>query len=234
MVKGILYGVGVGPGDKELITLKAIRTLKGCDHIIIPKSSEKSDGVAFSIVEDHIDMDKVIELVFPMTSDKKKLEDSWTSAADEISKRLDQGQSVAMITLGDPTIYSTYMYVHKEIEKRGYESEIIPGVTSFCASAARAGISICENSENVVIIPSAYDCDNLEEMIDEFDNIVLMKVARKMEMLGGMLERKGLASNIHTVSRCGFDDEIVMRGIDPEKSKGLSYFTTSIIKKGNR
>ena len=229
---GKLYGLGVGPGDPELVTLKAKRIMEEADFIAVPKTSRGKKSFALSIVEDILGPGKsVLELVFPMSFDEALLENSWNSAIEEIKKVLDEGKDIAFITLGDPTIYSTYMYVHKAVRRMGYPTEVVPGITSFCASASRAGISLGENRETIAVIPSAYECENLEEILDGFDNVVLMKVYRNMERLGELLRRKGLDGNTLVVSKCGTDEEMVEFGLDNLDYSRLSYFTTVIVKK---
>jgi len=229
---GKLYGIGVGPGDPELITLKAKRIMEEADFLAVPKPEEGKKSFALSIAESVAGSGKpVLELVFPMSFDERVLEDSWNNAVEKIRKVLDEGKDVAFITLGDPAVYSTYMYVHKAIGRLGYDTEIVPGITSFCASAARAGISLGENRETIAVIPSAYECENLEQMLDGFDNIVLMKVHKSMDKIKKALERKGLLHSAVIVSDCGTEKETVMFGMDREDFGRLSYFTTVIIKK---
>lgn len=229
---GILYGVGVGPGDPELVTLKAKRILEEADCIAVPRNAVKKDSLALSIVRNIIGKDRdIIELFFPMSFDEKTLESSWKKAAEELRDRLDTGMNVAFITLGDPTVYSTYMYMHKAISNMGYRTEIIPGITSFCAAAARAGISLGENRETIAVVPSAYECDKLDSIISDFDNIVLMKIARKFHSLKAKLKEQGLDGKAVLVSRCGLEDELVEFDLDKVNGEILSYFTTMIIKK---
>jgi len=229
---GKLYGVGIGPGDPELITIKAKNILEKVDCIAIPKTSSDKSSTALSIAGGIIGEEKdIFELLFPMSYNEKLLEDSWSSAIGQIRNKLDEGKDVAFITLGDPTVYSTYMYIHKVFKNEGYETEIIPGITSFCASAAKAGISLGENRETIAVIPSAYECNNMDEILDNFDSIVLMKVARSLPELKKKLKDKGLLSNAVLVSKCGFDDEVVEYDLDKINSDSLSYFTTMIIKK---
>jgi precorrin-2/cobalt-factor-2 C20-methyltransferase len=139
---------------------------------------------------------------------------------------------VAFITLGDPTVYSTYIYLHKLIRRKGYDTEIVPGVTSFCASAARAGISLAEGDESFAVVPGAYECGDFESIIDAFDNVVIMKAVKSLPVLKMLLKEKGLAEKAVMVSKCGFPDEIVNVGLDVDENTGLSYFTTMIVKRG--
>jgi precorrin-2/cobalt-factor-2 C20-methyltransferase len=231
-MKGKLYGIGVGPGDPELITIKAKNILEKVHCLAVPKTSMDKASQALAIARGVIESEKeILELIFPMSFDDKVLDESWNTAVQQVSLKLDSGIDVAFITLGDPTVYSTYIYLHKTIKEKGYETEIIPGVTSFCASAAVAGLSLGENRETIAIVPSAYECANLDDILDNFDNIVLMKISKNMEKLKNKLEPKGLSKKAVVVSKCGMDDEMISFGIDELKEYGLSYFSTMIIKK---
>ena len=232
IVPGKLYGIGVGPGDPELLTLKAKRILKTVDYIAIPKTASDRDSVALSIVEGVLETKKdVIELLFPMSFDSEILESSWSKSVSEVKALLDDGRDVAFITLGDPTVYSTYIYIHKEIKNLGYDTEIIPGITSFCASAARLGISLAENRESFAVVPSAYECENLETILENFDNVVLMKVSRNISGLKDKLAEMGLADKVVLVSKCGFEDEMIEYDLEKASGNKLSYFTTMIVKR---
>ena len=162
-MRGKLYGVGVGPGDPELITLKAKRVLEEVGCLAVPKTSSEKESLALSIVRGISGTEKeLVELLFPMSFDEKLLEKSWGRAVEEVMGRLEAGKDVAFITLGDPTVYSTYMYIHRALKRQGYDTEIVPGITSFCASSAKVGISLAENRETLAVVPSAYDCENLD------------------------------------------------------------------------
>ncbi|HHW47631.1 MAG TPA: precorrin-2 C(20)-methyltransferase [Clostridiaceae bacterium] len=229
---GKLYGVGVGPGDPELVTLKAKRILETVDYIAIPKTASDKESVALSIVEGVLDMKKaILELFFPMSFDSEVLEKSWSNSVSEVKAKLDGGKDVAFITLGDPTVYSTYMYIHKEIERMGYDTEIIPGITSFCAAAARLGISLAENREAFAVVPSAYECENLDAIIASCENVVLMKVSRNLPKITNKLNDIGLLDKAVLVSKCGFPDETIEYDLKEASGKKLSYFTTMIVKR---
>lgn len=231
--KGKLYGIGVGPGDPELITVKAKRILEQSDIVAAPVTAKGKESLALSIARQAAaSLKNVLELVFPMTYDKDSLEDSHAKAASTIMEALDRGQDVAFITLGDATVYSTYIYIHKQIVQQGYEAEIIPGVTSFCAAAARAGTSLGENSDTIAVIPSAYECDKLDWILDSFDSVVLMKAGRNFEALKDKLKVRQLVDKAVVVGRCGLEGEVVETDIEKVTPDILDYFTTMIIKKG--
>ena len=146
-MKGILYGVGVGPGDPELLTAKAIRLLRECDAVAAPKSADGRQ-TALDIASPYIGQDKSILLFdMPMTHDRQARNASHDAAADALCALLDEGKTVVFLTLGDPTIYSTYWYVHKRVAARGYAAELVPGVPSFCAAAAAMGRALCEDGD---------------------------------------------------------------------------------------
>ena len=232
MAKGKLYGVGVGPGDPGLVTIKAKEIIETAGCIAVPKTKMEKESLALSIVKEIVGEGKdILELLFPMSFDEKVLEASWSTALEAIRAKLDSGCDVAFITLGDPTVYSTYIYMHKTLKLQGYEAVIIPGVTSFCASAAAAGISLAENRETLAVVPSAYECGNLDEILDEFDNIVLMKVSRSFGRIRDRLKAKGLDKKAVLVQRCGLPDEACFHDLDAVDEGAVSYFTTMIIKK---
>lgn len=155
-MKGILYGVGVGPGDPELLTAKAIRLLRECDAVAAPKSADGRQ-TALDIASPYIGQDKSILLFdMPMTHDRQARNASHDAAADALCALLDEGKTVVFLTLGDPTIYSTYWYVHKRVAARGYAAELVPGVPSFCAAAAAMGRALCEDGEMLHIIPATH------------------------------------------------------------------------------
>jgi len=232
-LKGKLYGVGVGPGDPELITIKAKRIMESAQCIAVPKTSEGKESLALSIARDTVRMNgEIMELVFPMTPDAAILAASWDNAANAICRKLDGGLDVAFLTLGDPTVYSTYAYIHNAVEKMGYEALIIPGIPSFCACAARAGVSLGENNEKIAVIPYAYEPDVLSEVMEKFDSVVLMKVSGNLEKVREILAVKWPGAEIALVSRCGLPGERIYRSLGQVGDGETGYFSTMIIKKG--
>ena len=177
MKKGKLFGVGIGPGDKELITLKAVNTIKNADVIAIPDSLSGKNR-AYEIIKEYIYEKEIIFIPMPMVKDKEHLKASHESGAELIINYLDKGRNTAFATLGDPSVYSTYMYIHRIVESKGYDVEMIAGVTSFCASAARLNISLCDGAEPLIIIPANYE-DN-KKLLNLSGNKVLMKSGRKI------------------------------------------------------
>ncbi len=223
------YSVGVGAGDGSYITLGALRALESADIIAVPvkKSGEKS--TALEIVSKEFDTDKkeILELEFPMRADSETRQISRNKAAEKIISALDNGKNIAMITLGDVSVYSTCSYVHRAVKDAGYEIEIVPGITSFCAAADKAQISLCEGEESVAIIPSVKSA-NLERYIDDFDTIIIMKAGNDTDEIYDILERHGLENKAIVSSCIGMENEL----IEPvKKGREYGYFTTVIVKK---
>lgn len=223
---GKMYGVGVGPGDPELLTLKAIRVMKEADYIVVP-GEEVESSVAFSIAKvgyPEVTKKKVFSVSMPMTKDKEVLKKAHEEAVLSIKEKLELGQIVAFLTLGDPTIYSTYMYLHKKITELGFETEIVSGIPSFCAAAARLGISLVENREQMHIIPATYGIDEVMHMSG---TKVLMKAGRKVSSLKEEVKKMGARAML--VENCGMKDEKLYTNLEmaPEKT---GYYTVLIVK----
>lgn len=227
--KGKLIGIGVGPGDTELLTLKAAKVLKTVPVIFSPKSSKEKESIALSIVRPVIEERKdykrlmLVEPIFPMIEDKEELEKVWTSASEMIAQYLDSGRDVAFITLGDSSIFSTYSYVQKKLIGR-YEIETIPGITSFTACAAARNKALVEQNDILTIVPKIDD--RLEEVLDYSDSIVLMKASRNTSKLESSIEEKNRPKEIYSVQNCTRENEKIIEGFSHEKP----YLTTTIIK----
>ena len=230
MEKGSLYGVGVGPGDKELITVKAVNVLKMADIIALP-NAKSGNNKAYDIIKEHIKDKEIIYIDMPMVKDKQELGKSHKTGAEIIRKYLDMGKNVAFATLGDVSIYSTYMYIHRIITSYGYNTIIIPGVTSFSASAARLNISLCDGDTPLVIIPANYK-DN-KELLSLNAAKVIMKSGSKIGQVKKEIEELGLTANTYMVENCGMEQEKVYYDFSQVKEK-TSYFSLIIVKEENK
>ncbi|KMT21833.1 precorrin-2 C(20)-methyltransferase [Clostridium cylindrosporum] len=229
MENGKLYGVGVGPGDPELITLKAVNTIRKCDIIAVPRSGE-SEKVAFSIAKgavNDIECKEIVEIDMPMTRDKDILNASHEAGANILIDLIKKGKNIAFLTLGDPCIYSTYIYIHKRVLSKGYSAEIIPGVPSFCAVAARLNEGLVEGAEPLHIIPASYK--GASEGLDFKGTKVLMKTGRSINKVKESLKEKGLYENAKMVQRCTMDGEAVFDSLD-DVDESSSYFSIIVVK----
>ncbi len=230
---GILYGIGVGPGDPELITVKAIKTINLCQVVALPQTGS-GNVLAYEIAKQQVPAlakKERLELLTPMTRDKVKLDACHDQAAETIIKQLQQGKNVAFLTLGDPAIYSTYLYIHKRVLAKGQQAQIIPGVPSFCAVAAKLNIGLSEQAEPLHIIPASYD-----ESYQEFDwkgTKVLMKTGKSMSKVKEVLMEKGMYEQAKMVQRCGLEGEAVYQSLD-EADDAASYFSVIIVKESKK
>ena len=229
---GILYGIGVGSGNPKQMTLQALEIIHSCDLIVLPAVT-KEECYAYRIVEQvchEISDMPLLCMPFPMIKDEKKLELAHTRIYKTIEDYLRRGQIVGMITIGDPGIYSTYLYMHKRAKENGWQAEMINGVPSFCAVAARLGISLGEQNEEIHIIPAAYE---VEDTFSYSGTCVYMKSGKKLnELICALRRRQEKTGNIYKVygvSNCGMPQEQVYYGLDElENAKG--YLTTVIVK----
>lgn len=226
---GKLYGLGVGPGEPELMTLKAVRLIRECELIAIPASG-KETNVAFEIAKGavpEIEAKEILEIPMPMIRDENKLNESHDKAADIIIGELEKGKDIAFLTLGDPSIYSTYIYVHNRVKARGYNTEIVPGIPSFCAVAARLNEGLTEASEALHIIPASYE--GIEEALSLKGTRVLMKSGRSIGKIKEILSQRENPPMVKMVERCGLPGERVfdqLEDIDEE----ASYFSILVVK----
>ncbi|MBM7870827.1 precorrin-2/cobalt-factor-2 C20-methyltransferase [Clostridium pascui] len=181
-----LYGVGVGPGSEELITLKALKVIQNAKVIVAPSPKENGQSAALNIVKSFVKEDtEVIVKQFPMGGEDQ--EDKIYEAFKTIEERLHDGLDVVFITIGDPFVYSTYIYLLKYINEKGYETETVPGITSFCASASLAGEALVIGDEPLLILPST----RLDTVKEDHKYLVIMKVYNNEESVINFLEDKG-------------------------------------------
>lgn len=228
---GKMYGIGVGPGDPELLTLKAVRLIRESAVVAVP-GTVKEESVAYKIVKQAIpelDEKEIILVPMPMTKDKDLLERSHEAGAKLVREQLDAGKDVAFLTLGDPTVYSTYLYIHKRIDAAGYNTEIISGITSFCAVSAKLNTGLVEKAEPLHVIPASYQID---EALKLPGTKVLMKAGKKMahvkEVLKGMGDCEAMM-----IENCGMPDEKIYRSAD-EINENAGYYSLIIVKEKNK
>lgn len=231
---GTLTGVGVGPGDPELLTLAAIKAIRACDCVLLP-NEKKENCYAYQIarqVVPEIEEKEILPMPFPMTRDKIVLMQAQDRCFQEVKCRIEQGQKLAFLTIGDPSVYSTYQYIHRRVQKAGMQADMISGVPSFCAAAARLGISLADMGEQIHIIPASYD---VKETIGHRGTRIYMKSGRKLAELLALLrqeneacEKQGRRLQVYAVSNCGLPNEQIYRGL-AEIPDELGYLTIVIV-----
>lgn len=225
MERGKLYGVGVGPGDPELVTKKAERVLREADIVAVPDKGA-GEKTALNIVRDIVSGKELLYCPTPMVRDRAVLDGCYEQIAGDICALLDEGKNVAFITLGDPTVYSTYIYVHKKVLSRGYEAELIPGVPSFCAVAARLNTSLCEGAERLLIVPASHDA---ADCLDIRANKVFMKAGKAIGELQTQLAERGMLEHASLVANCGMEGELVCPRF-ADMTDGTGYFSIVLVK----
>ncbi len=225
MGKGTLYGLGVGPGDPELLTLKAVRLLAQADIIAVPDKGT-GEKTALQIVKQYVEGKELLYCPMPMLRDSSLWDRHHEEIADRICALLQEGKTVAFITLGDPSIYSTYIYIHKKVVARGYAAELVPGVPSFCAAAAALGESLCEKTQRLVIVPASGDFD---DALAVQGNKVFMKAGSSVQRLQEQLREAGLLDRASMVENCGMATERIWPEFSEVKEAG-GYFSIVIVK----
>ncbi len=212
--------IGIGPGDPDLITVKAIKKIEETDIIAVPQSGAKAN-IAITIANEYIKDKPVLMLDMPMTKDRNKLREYHEKSADKIEEIILEGKDVSFLTLGDPAIYSTGMYVHKILKNRGVKTKMIPGVPSFCGAAASLDVSLCEREQMLHIVPATFKGD----MADELKGTrVLMKSGKTI----GKIKERLKSQNAMMVECATMDNEKIHRDmIDVEDH--ASYFSLIIV-----
>ncbi len=224
---GILYGIGVGPGEPDLMTIKAVKTIRSCDIIAVP-GADYRESVAYNIalgaVEELKDRKTVVGMPMPMTKDRQVLDENYRKTAHQIEAWLDEGKNVGFLTLGDVTIYSTYLYVHRMVTEDGYRTEIINGIPSFCAVASRLNTGLVERSEELHVIPASYQ---VEDALKLSGTKILMKAGRQLGRVKEQL--KAAKADVVMVENCGMDGEQVYRGVE-EMQEDAGYYSLMIVR----
>lgn len=232
---GTLYGLGVGPGDPELITVKAFRLLQQSPVIAYPKKRMGSKSYAHQIAELYVKpSDKeMLGLVFPMTRDQDILDREWNKTVELVWERLREGKDVAFVTEGDPMFYSTFIHMMRVMQKAHPEVPIvtIPGVSSFLGAASRFNLPLADGDEQLGIIPATEDRDAMRKAIEEHDCIVFLKVAKVLPMIIDLLKELELADKAVVATKVTSSEEMVWTNVRELVRAELSYLTLMVVKK---
>jgi len=193
-----IFCVGCGPGDPELLTVRAVDLIKSADVIFAPTAREGKPSIALSVVGKYVnESTKTANLVFPMVKDKESLKDYWKRNADEIATAVRTGRKVVYLTVGDPALYSTWIYMHRELRRNhpDIDVEIVPGIAAMFAIAAKAGISLAEGEETVAIVPACYDMERVRRTASACDTVIFLKDGRYFDSVIEMLGESGFPEN---------------------------------------
>lgn len=240
-MNGIFYVIGVGPGDPELMTMKAMRLLNDCQTLVVPKGHEDGNSTALAIVDQVVPLagKEIIEVYFPMkkihmaVAPDPEVEAAWRHAAHQVICRVRAGQQVAFPTLGDPAIYSTGFYTCQTLLELApdIETVIVPGVSAIGACAASVGVPLCQGDDMLAVIPATFDNLRLTEVLTTFQTIVLMKVHRVMERIVRLLAELDLLQHAVLVERTAQDSERIIHDLTSVRPDELHYFSTIIVRR---
>ena len=231
-MRGTFYGIGVGPSDPELLTVKAIKAIEAADVLIAPKTEKKDGSVALKIARPYLKEGvEIVYQVFPMVKDFAKNPEAWEENKAEILALLDAGKNVAFLTLGDPMFYSTYIYVFRFMEQEDVEIVTIPGVPAFAAIGSRLNRPIVEGDDILAIIPGTADRADIEKILSAVQSAVVMKVYRNSPEIIDLLAENHMAEDAVLVSRAGLDDEKIIRDIGAQRGEPLNYLSTILARR---
>ena len=238
-----LFCVGCGPGDPELLTIRALNLITEADVIFVPTSKLDKPSIALSIVAKYIkETTKIINLVFPMVKDKDSLKDYWKKNTLEISQMVRTGKKTLYLTVGDPSLYSTWIYIHRELKKnhKDIEIEIIPGITSIFAFAAESKISLVEGNEHLSIVPACYDLNKVKNTVKASDTIVFLKDGRYFDNVIEMLSDSGFGeeTQIAIAQDVSTKENILeikhLKDLRGKKQPSQKYFSIMVVKRNDR
>ncbi|MFB7640474.1 precorrin-2 C(20)-methyltransferase [Peribacillus butanolivorans] len=231
---GTLYGLGVGPGDPELITVKAFRVIQESPVIAYPKKRKGSKSYAHRIVEVYIrpEEKEMLGLVFPMTKDQTILDREWNETVEKVWQKLYEGKDVAFVTEGDPLLYSTFIHMMKLMQELHPEVEIktVPGISSFNGSASRLGIALADGDDHVAIIPARDDYKAMKKAIEDHDAVVFIKVAKVIDLMITVLKDLDLLEKASVVTKVTSDEEVIWNLSELEGLE-LEYLTLMVVRK---
>jgi precorrin-2/cobalt-factor-2 C20-methyltransferase len=231
---GTLYGLGVGPGDPELITVKAFRVIQESPVIAYPRKRKGSKSYAHRIVEVYIrpEEKEMLGLVFPMTKDQAVLDREWNGTVEKVWQKLQEGKDVAFVTEGDPLLYSTFIHMMKLMQELHPEVEIktVPGISSFNGSASRLGIALADGDDHVAIVPARDDYEAMKKALEDHDAVVFIKVAKVIDLMITVLKDLDLLEKASVVTKVTSDEEVIWKVSELEGAE-LEYLTLMVVRK---
>lgn len=234
---GKLYGVGVGPGDPELLTVKAHRILSEADVVFCPEKEKGAGSFAYDIVKDILERRTacIVNLVYPMHDHGERLRGMWEENARCMAGYLDGERTGAFITLGDPAVFSTFMYTLPYLEQAGVEVEAVPGITSFCAVADSVKMPLASRDEELLVVPVGRNSgEDLVKIIRDHDNVVLMKPSANQEALLHAIRENHMEQNFVLVTKSGTGEERLITDFAELEQYEIPYLSTVIIKRQGR
>ena len=229
------YGIGTGPGDSTLVTIKAVNTIKMLDILYTPEPKKGGDSLALSIVKEYVpDTVEIKQRHFPMNNDSVEKMASWDAIAAEIKDDVKAGKEVGFITLGDPMIYSTYVYIMERLMDE-IEVETIPGISSFSNIASNQNFPLVMDTDPLMVIPCTMEEEKIDAALQTYDCFVLMKVYKNFKEIVQKLEKYDLIDSAILVSNSSQEREVVYKDLrDVHLQEKISYFSTILVTRTNK
>jgi len=234
------YVIGVGPGDPDLMTIKAVKRLRACPVLVVPKGTKDGPSTALDIIRPHVDLaaKEVAEIHFPMKKIRMneppdpEVAAAWRAAAGEIGRHIRAGRDVAFPTLGDPAIYSTGFYTCQALSEAAPEIPVrfVPGVAAMNACSAAAGLPLCQGDDMLAVVPATFANHRLRRIFNDFQTVVLMKVHRVLPRVIGLLGEAGLLDKAVLVERTSRASEQVFTDLSSLGDRPMHYFSTIIVR----
>jgi precorrin-2/cobalt-factor-2 C20-methyltransferase len=232
---GVLYGLGVGPGDPELITVKSFRILKESPVIAYPRKMRGAKSYALTITEMYVNTaeKEMIGLTFPMTKDKEALEKQWSKTVSQVWGYLRDGKDVAFVTEGDPMIYSTFIHMMRLMKAEHPEVDVksVPGISSINASASTLGIPLADGDDQIAIVPAIDDYDRMRKALEEHDCVVFIKVAKVIDLMLTVLRDLNLVEKAAVLTKVTSSEEMIWRDVESLQGRELEYLTLMVVRK---
>ncbi len=229
---GTLYGISVGPGDPELITIKGIKLLEKCPIVAFPAGLRNQPGIAQKIVTPWLKPHQIqLSLNFPYVQDESILRQAWQVAATAVWQYLQTGQNVAFACEGDVNFYSTFTYLAQTLQQLHPEAlvQTISGICSPIAAVSALGIPLTIRNQRLAILPVLYNVAELESALNWADVVVLMKVSSVYEQVWEILQRNGLLNNTYVVERATLPNQVIYQGLGDRPHLKLPYFSLMIV-----
>jgi precorrin-2/cobalt-factor-2 C20-methyltransferase len=230
---GRFYGIGVGPGDPELLTLKAARILQQVPVVCYPQSTAGEGSMALAIIAGAVSLAGKELVPFPFSMSQPHSTDPWQGALARVLERLAQGLDCAFLTEGDPFLYSTFVYVYQHLRREHPQVpvEVVPGVSSLTAAAARAGVPLAAGRERIAVLPALYHPGAIGPALDASDAVVLLKVNQVLDVVRGELEARGLLERAVLVRRATMPEEQILHGAQAVDGSMRDYFSLLIVRR---
>ena len=228
-MRGRLIGVGVGPGDPELLPIKGLRALREADEVFVPVGDTGEVGRAEATVREHLDEERIRRVLFALSDDAEARERNWTGAAREVSGHLREGKTCAFATIGDPNVYSTFTYLARTVRAAipDVEVETVPGITAMQDLASRSGTVLLEGDERLALLPFTAGEGGLREALGSFETVVCYKGGSRMPKVLGVAEEAGRLGGAVYGARLGIEGEEVVPAAGMAGREG-TYLSTVI------